>query len=74
MKINFDYCESADLKEDLENFRKFKNHYLDIITGRRSPNDDDEELERLVWLLDAETRLENLYCSLVEAETENNKN
>lgn len=70
MKINFGYCETADVKNDLENLRKFKDRYIDLITNRRAPNDDDEELLRLKWLLDAEMTIENLHHCLVEAEKE----
>jgi hypothetical protein len=70
MNMEFNYYGSPEVKQDLENLKKFKERYLDYMSGRREINDDGEELERLKFLLNAEETIENLYESLVEAEKE----
>lgn len=68
MKNNFTLCYSKGIKKDLKKFKKFKHRYLEIISGRRTPNDDEKELERIGVLLDIQMVLENLVCSLKNAE------
>lgn len=70
MKIDFNFYGSTEVKEDLDNLAKFKNRYLDYMSGRREMNDDNEELDRLKFLLNAEETIENLYHCLVKAEKE----
>ena len=68
MKINFNYCGSDELESDLIFLGKFKERYLDVISGRREVNDDEQELTRLKWLLDAEGTLAELLRVVKEAE------
>ena len=72
MKIDFNYCGSDELESDLLFLRKFKDRYLDVISGRREVNDDEEELTRLKWLLDAEGTLAELLREVKEAEEKEN--
>lgn len=72
MKIDFNYCGSDEIESDVLFLRKFKDRYLDLISGRRGVNDDDEELTRLKWLLDAEGTLAELLRVVKEAEEKEN--
>jgi len=66
MKINFTTIE--DLEKEIQKFREFRERYNDLISGRREPNDDEEELERLGVLSDTQCELENLLFNMKEAD------
>ena len=67
MKINFNCWGANEVKNDLENLQKFKNRWINLISGF-DPDPREEDLQLTQALLAAESNLENLLFELEEAE------
>ena len=60
MKISSLFTTVESLENEIQNFKEFRERYVDVISGRREPNDDDRELERLGLLSDINCTLDGL--------------
>ena len=70
MEIKVLFTTIEDLEKEIQNLRDFRERYADLISGRRDPNDDEQELERLGILSDTQHTLDNLLFNMKNADTE----
>lgn len=64
MKISSLFTTVESLENEIQNFKEFRERYVDVISGRREPNDDDRELERLGVLSDVNCTLDGLLSEM----------
>ena len=61
---DFNFCETKDIREDLEKLVEFKERWFELISDWRQINDDEKDLERSKVVLSAIMNLKNLLYAL----------